>query len=92
MQRRNSHEFDFVYMDKEGDFKPLHIKLTVAENKMHLNIQSPEEIDDVAVEQIVRDIQATRLKTMRINLSEECVVTLEVEGQEGRLVTIGKGA
>ena len=91
MQRHDSHEFDFVHMGEDGDFKTLHVALTVADYekpRIRLDIHSVEEIDDVTLTQIVHDIQNTRLKTMRLDLVNECAVSLHVKGAEGRRVDL----
>lgn len=91
MQRNNSHEFDFVYLGDDGDFKTLHVALAVADGentRIRLDINSEDEIDNATLTQIVHDIQNTRLKTMRLNLVDDCVITLYVKGAEGRLVDL----
>ncbi|MCL2855579.1 MAG: hypothetical protein FWE21_08165 [Defluviitaleaceae bacterium] len=89
MAQRDFHEFDFVYLNEKEEFKTLHVVLTVADDakpRLRLEIHADEDVDDEALRHIVLEMESTRLKSMRLNLAEDCAVILRVSGCNGRQV------
>lgn len=66
---------DYVYFNEEkNDFENVHIKLNVEEDHFLINITSEHILEDVAVLEILKQLNNNFTKRLRISLVEECKI------------------
>ncbi len=66
---------DYVYFDeKTKEFKNVHIKINVVKDEFLINITSEDILEDVAILEILKQLNNNFTKKLRISLVEECEI------------------